>query len=589
LVAIAGSYFIFRDNLKKNSIPDDFEQVHQSYLSCLEEQTLLGISLLESQGGYIDLPDFEAGSRYMPFSSYLTFMGFEIPYWYYISGNNIPKQQVPTLFEMEDSLGNFLIEVAGSCRGEESYLAEYSISTEQPSVVNINIENNNVKVNLLSNFLVSRGEQSYSFGEHSLSVNSKLGELYTSAIELYEQEMEEMFLENYTFDSLVLYAPVDGVELSCKPLVWDAGEVIENLSEAVSANVMALKTEGKAKDYFVVETGIKNSARFISSPDWPSAYEIAPAEGGLLVADPIGNQQGMGILGFCYVPYHFVYDVRYPVLIQVYEGDEIFQFPFAVILDNNRPRKGLKPVEPLFEEQESICDGPTFEATVALYDSDLKAIDGRVFYECFSSRCDLGETENGELTASFPRCFNGNLVINAEGFAEFSMIKEGVVLEGEQIITILDREFSLDVGLISSGEGIFDQAIISFSSEEGKYSTIIYPDQKEVFLSEGEYDISVEAYGESSIVLGNTTYEQCVDGFFLGIGKKCYDVEVPAESFDRALIGGGKTNILFSERNLESSSKVVLDVGELNVPEDINELQDNYILVESRKLGVELR
>ena len=40
------------------------------------------------------------------------------------------------------------------------------------------------------------------------------------------------------------------------------------------------------------------------------------------MAEPVGNQEGMGMLGFCYVAYHFVYDLAYPVLVQVYYEDE---------------------------------------------------------------------------------------------------------------------------------------------------------------------------------------------------------------------------------------------------------------------------
>ena len=42
------------------------------------------------------IPEYEAGSEYMPFSSQLDFLGNPIPYWYYVSGNNIQREQVPS-------------------------------------------------------------------------------------------------------------------------------------------------------------------------------------------------------------------------------------------------------------------------------------------------------------------------------------------------------------------------------------------------------------------------------------------------------------------------------------------------------------
>ena len=75
--------------------------------------------------------------------------------------------------------------------------------------------------------------------------------------------------------------------------------------------------EGK---YFYIDAGVSDEIRFINSKDWPRNFEVSPSEGILLVANPVGNQPGLGVLGFCYVPYHFVYNVKYPVLIQVYNG-----------------------------------------------------------------------------------------------------------------------------------------------------------------------------------------------------------------------------------------------------------------------------
>ena len=70
-------------------------------MSCLEEEALLGISVLGSQGGYIDIPAFEPGSQYAPFSNQLDFLGNPIPYWYYVSSNGVQKEQVPKKSDME--------------------------------------------------------------------------------------------------------------------------------------------------------------------------------------------------------------------------------------------------------------------------------------------------------------------------------------------------------------------------------------------------------------------------------------------------------------------------------------------------------
>src|SRR3972149_5882483 len=91
-IVIVGSvlvYFAVRNGAFQQNIPASIQPAYSSFVTCLEENTATGINILESQGGYVELPEFEPGSSYIPFSSQLSLAGNPIPYWYYVSGNNI--------------------------------------------------------------------------------------------------------------------------------------------------------------------------------------------------------------------------------------------------------------------------------------------------------------------------------------------------------------------------------------------------------------------------------------------------------------------------------------------------------------------
>ena len=75
IVSAVVLFFMFRDNLFTESIPTSIEPAYKSFLSCLENEVFVGVDILESQAGYIELPDFEPGSSYMPFSNQLNFLG----------------------------------------------------------------------------------------------------------------------------------------------------------------------------------------------------------------------------------------------------------------------------------------------------------------------------------------------------------------------------------------------------------------------------------------------------------------------------------------------------------------------------------
>ena len=290
LVVLVGGYFLFKDSIQKSTLPVFVEPIENSFLSCLKEKTLAGISILETNGGYIQEVSFESGSTYMPFSSHLSFMGNEIPYWFYVSGGNVAKEQVPTKEFMENELENYLEEEVINC-GFEDYFEEGYLITKGVGDAVVEILDKKVKIDLKMNLVIEKGEGSYIIKNHDFEVKSNLGNLYDSAMKVYEQEKEILFLEKYGVDALRLYAPVDGVELSCAPLVWNAEEIFEELKQAIELNTFALKSSGAKKDYYLVENSWDNEVRFVYSQDWPYSFEVSPTQGFTLISEPVGNDR----------------------------------------------------------------------------------------------------------------------------------------------------------------------------------------------------------------------------------------------------------------------------------------------------------
>ena len=132
IVASAIVYFIVRDRVSIEGLPSSIEPVYNTFLFCLEKDTLTGIDVLESQAGYINLPDFEPGSPYMPFSSHLDFLGNPVPYWYYVSGNNIQKEQVPSKSRMEKEIEGFIEQKIRDCIFENYYENGFEIDLWEP-------------------------------------------------------------------------------------------------------------------------------------------------------------------------------------------------------------------------------------------------------------------------------------------------------------------------------------------------------------------------------------------------------------------------------------------------------------------------
>ena len=605
IIALVAGFFLLKDYIKiGDKLPASIEPVHNYFLSCLEDDVLVGIDILESQAGYIFLPDFEPGSSYMPFSNQLDFLGNPVPYWYYVSGNNIQKEQVPSKNKMQEQLKDFIELKINDCNFENYYEQGFVILQGEPEA-KVDIRGNEVEVNLDMNLNIEKGEDSALIKDHRVIVKSKLGTLYDLAKEVYDKEQDELFLEKYAVDTLRLYAPVDGVELSCSPKTWVANDVFEELRFAIEANTLALKTKGgdfnlnkEENKYFVIDLDVGAEVRFMNSRNWPYSFEVDPSEGNVLIAAPVGNQPGLGALGFCYIPYHFVYSVKYPVLIQIQIADtpkgtsEIFQFPVAVVLQNNNPRESLD-TEAVEIGLPELCEHKNTLVKVNTYDINQNNVDADISYECFGTNCDIGKTENGFLEEEFPQCVNGFILARAEGYKDtkylYSTTQEG------SVDVVLDKLYELEVDLNLNNIDYDGEAIISFISDDSS-STVVYPEQKIVELSEGQYEVQVYIYKNSSLKLKATTTQQCVEvpqqgiGGFFGVTKeKCFDIKIPEQIISNALAGGGKQNYYILEDELIDSEFIEINAGGLPTPTTLEKLQDNYLLFEEKKLGINFK
>jgi hypothetical protein len=297
-----------------------------------------------------------------------------------------------------------------------------------------------------------------------------------------------------------------------------------------------------------------------------------------MIANPIGTQGGLGVMGFCYSPYHFVYDVSFPVMIQVYNAQEVFQFPVVVVIDKNMARNGIP--SQLSEEPETpdVCQYKTQDITVNTYDNELNRIDANLSYLCFTQQCFLGSTQDGVYSGKAPACINGYLKADAGGYAEKRQLFS--TNEESSLDVILDREYDVELELEVGGEPLKGTAIVIF--ENGKTTSTALPDSNRIKLSEGLYNVTVYAYGNSSIEIAGSTKKQCYDvssggifGLFGGTKQECTDISIPSTKIDSALIGGGKSEIYILPSDLQKG-KIKLRVDSLPTPNSIEKLQSNY-------------
>jgi len=600
ILAAIGIYFAVRTTtISTQNVPQNLEPVYDIFSSCLENDALVGIDLLESHAGYIELPAFESGSDYMPFSNQLDFAGAGIPYWHYVSANGVSKEQVPSKIQMQEQLAKFIENRITSCNLNDFYSQGFEVvMNSSEKKVDVSITGTSVSVNLKMPVKFTYNGENAVVTNHKVSIKSNLGSLYDSAKKIYNKENKEMFLEAHGIDVLRLYAPVDGFEVTCSPKIWKISDILSELQSSVESNTLALRGSGndytlknKENKYFVLNLGVTEDVRFINSRNWPYSFEVNPSEGELLLASPVGNQAGLGMLGFCYVPYHFVYDYKYPVLVQVSSGEETFQFPIGVVINKNAPREPYEG-EAAQSSVSEVCNYKTIPFSVRTYDVQRNPVNAKVSYECLGAQCDLGETKSGVLEDFIPKCVNGYIVAKAEGYKTVKQILPSAVSSAD---LFMDKTYKLNVELKLSNVNYNGSAIVNFISEN-EVKTIAYPQQKEIELSQGDYLVKLQVYENSNINIQATKKQQCVqipqEGFGALFGltrEKCYDIEYPAQTISNVLVAGGNQEQFILESDLQNSKTIVVNAQRLSTPKSLDELQKNYLSIDEKGLDINFK
>ncbi|MEK6818748.1 MAG: hypothetical protein AABY10_02335, partial [Nanoarchaeota archaeon] len=210
------AFVFFRKGFSTDQIPEELQPVFDYYSQCLLKEARTGTDILGIQGGVINSGDYLPGSDYAPFSSHLNFLGSPVKYWYYVSGNGLIKEQVPTKSQMAKELGDYITEGLQDCDFRSFISKGYTMDIKEGDL-KINIEDERVLVASIAELTVRKGDLVGRKSQHEIEVDSKLGKFYDLALDIYNKEKDEFFLEQYAVDTLYNYAPVDGVEIQCGP------------------------------------------------------------------------------------------------------------------------------------------------------------------------------------------------------------------------------------------------------------------------------------------------------------------------------------------------------------------------------------
>ncbi|MBT4334817.1 hypothetical protein HOD61_03320 [archaeon] len=610
----------FEKQRDKAIVPEQLAPVSMFLDSCIESLTKDGANLVGINGGYYNgLPeDILPRSVVNPFSNSLEVVGgLEVPFWYYVSANNLQMNQVPSLENIESEIGDYLSEnFYEYCIVELSRFVEqgYGIDIELGGEVDVNIEDTHIEVIYDHVIQVSLNNVTSVLETHFADVDVNLGNLYNSAIAIIEKENDEYFLEEKTIDIMSVFdsIPYSETELTCEELSWPKQEVVSNFKNIVSDNIRGLNIEGTnfeqnadLYDYFVLDTKkIKNldSATFSYSTNWPFVIDVAPEKNGFLVADDITNgiagELGDFLYGImCLNTYNFVYDVKYPVLITLIDNEGyIFQFATMVVIDNNQPRKNTADIIDYGSDGElgdTYCSNLVIDSEVIVLDAEtMSEVQGaEIFFKCFSTECRLGNTDfSGSLSSKFPQCMNGLISASKEGYYKGSEVMSTNV--ETQTTVFVQPKYDLDyITKVIDGSSIRDlsedeQVIFMFDNLNNNFVVNAEGNSGEIELIAGTYLVkSYLSTGEDyTIELKGDTLSKCIEvprpsmlGLFFK-KEECFEFELEDIELDETIIGGVEFEFIINNYEVANADTITLYSVFDRIPtkhEDLSQIFEN--------------
>ena len=616
--------------LKTTALSPEAQKIENFVMQCMKETTETGVELLGLQGGYIELPgDTVATGNANMFSNKLEVVeNLRTAYWYYQQSNGISVQSIPSKDEMSQELKKYIDATIEECFEDFSTFEYYSVEHRTP-VSKVTISDKKVSVSLAMPTEAKIKDQRFSFKTFQIEVNTALGTLTDIAKKIVDNEISSNYLEEKTTDMMVAYdeIPYSGSDLSCGIKTWVVDKVISDFKMILYENIPQIRvafTDYTLPDeshsyfeWFVTKKKYDNVEAFLFfSKSWPFYIDIAPKEEGILksqqVTDKMGEVSFLAKSMFCMNDWNFIYDLKYPVLVTLYdqENDYTFQFAIQVVIERNQPRKATIIPNQAVEKDRSYCKF-TKVTKSAVYTSEenkddilIPLEDVDIKYKCINHLCDVGTTkrEDGDtfLFTEFPSCVGGSVIGEKDGYHKAEEIdvdsnqEFSINLVLEKIITKPVRIQVNRAGGVSSKPTASETVVIEFEEEEKDYrSVMIYPDQKDIHLIPGDYNVRMYVIRSGApITIPGKEVETCVDvpkgffGFFGVTEPKCTTIKIPKTEMSSITTGGSEFEWTVYKNDLYNSDYVKFYINTKPTPKSLEELSSINLNQENLKLPV---
>ncbi len=467
-------------------VPLEIKPVQDFVTSCVEQTGEQAVRKLGSQGGYTDVSKFKVNLAEPTEGDAVSFGGMVVPYWYYLKtpnkcpdgcgmAFNIPVLRGTSPDSFESQISSYVDANLNDClEGFAKFKQEgFDVAEVSDVKTTTTIGDNNVYVGVSYTIDVTKDTVKQRMTQYVASLPVNLNRIYSLANEIIQMEQNYTYFERATLDMVTAYSgldinklpPFSDIEFKAAPTVpsWPVAVAAENFKNALGANIARFQIVGtenykretypgsfiqSLSDNYIIGplkgtySGISASFAYLG---WPIYFSI---NNGAAAVKP--TSLGVPVLFFNMVTYDALYDISYPIVIQL-EDKNAFNnqgFSFNIAIESNvRENAALKAdympysipssgVPLLCDENQELSGNTTVTATEMLTNAKLDGV--QVVFNCGDNSCSMGTTDSdGKLVTKFPLCIGGSL----------SYFKDGYFAKSNPLSTSVGRNDFVDAEL----------------------------------------------------------------------------------------------------------------------------------------------
>jgi len=639
-------------------VPQEVQPVRDFIDACVRRVSIDAIKRAGTRGGFVDKTF--AYNAFQPTEAaavaFTDDASLVVPYWYHMKSPNdctsdcvfeLARPELTGPGSIEAQLGAYITDHVDECLDFTSF-AQQGLTVEllEEPVLSATIAQDDVFVSGTIPVQVSGGAAATRLDDVYVPLDVDLRAAYELASELVDFQREGQFLEHGTRELITLFSgkssdqlpPLYDFEISLDaPTHWIKQDVQKDVERIVSSHLSLVRASGTSNNRYVTSPGegenrelyevlynrqffiplngtyTNYAFRLMYLPWWKMYFDLN-CRGQLCTADstqiPLSFLLGMQ-------EYNFAYDVSYPVLVVLEDPDAfggegfVFEFFMEANLRNNAPLHGATLLQPAnLGEPSIVCNPDQFHSgniTMTVLDAQSKeSIDGAsVMYRCGQDQCIIGTTQDGILTAKYPKCVGGVLMVAKQGYMSraglatmpdtdaqimaeltpralvnvsarrFVMIKNGKrapwKLTAGLEPTRVDPDEEVVILLKRKKAGPFDEEFHTVARLDG-------PSLAQIQLIPGKYEVQIFSVKRPEQPVRIMPDERCQEfGFFIFTDEECYTVPKDPLVFDSEnalMYGGAQYNASIEVMAGDTIEFRYVAIGLDKIPERLRVIED---------------